>query len=143
MSDGEQGRIMSDGERGESPISILDNVQNDDYRTSFEKISDFVNTVDDALDNMIKKHFIKIICHCVACVYKSQNTLMSVTQCMDIIIKDLNKAVPETKLYHFIDIMAFVVLIKSLKTHNNNGGSINIDKINTKLDEAIVKFKSC
>ena len=134
---------MSDGERGESPISILDNVQNDDYRTSFEKISDFVETVDDALDNMIKKHFIKIICHCVACVYKSQNTLMSVTQCMDIIIKDLNKAVPETKLYHFIDIMAFVVLIKSLKTHNNNGGSINIDKINTKLDEAIVKFKSC
>ena len=143
MSNGEQGRIMSDGERGKSPISILDNVQNDDYRTSFEKISDFVNTVDGALDNMIKKHFIKIICHCVACVYKSQNTSMSATQCMDINIKDLHKAVPETKLYHFIDIMAFVVLIKSLKTHNNNGGSINIDKINTKLDEAIVKFKSC
>ena len=39
------------------------------------------------------QHFIKIICHCVACAYKSQNTSMSATQCMNIIISR-KKALP-------------------------------------------------
>ena len=133
---------MSDRARGESPISILDNVHNDDYRTSFEKISSFVNTIEDILDNFKKEDFIKIICHCVACVYKSQNTSMSIKHCIDIIIKDLNKTISETKLYYFIEIMVFVVLIKSLETRDN-GVSIDINELNTKLDEAIRKFKSC
>ena len=38
--------------------------------------------------------------------------------------------------------MVFVVLIKSLETRDN-GVSIDINELNTKLDEAIGKFKSC
>jgi len=127
--------------RSDSPTSIFENINRDD--STFNKIKNFVETVEDSLDGVSNESLVEFLKTCTYHIYKFQDQCPkpSLAICMETIIADQNKAETDTKLYYFIESMLFVMLIRSLGCVDASQN--HIDGIKPKLDLCLEKFKNC
>lgn len=127
--------------RSDSPTSIFENINRDD--STFNKIKNFVETVEDSLDGVSNESLVEFLKTCTYHIYKfqDQRPKPSLAICMETIIADQNKAETDTKLYYFIESMLFVMLICSLGCVDASQN--HIDGIKPKLDLCLEKFKNC
>ena len=127
--------------RSDSPTSILKDINHND--STFNKIKNFVETIEDSLDEVSNESLIKFLKVCIYHIYKFQDQVPrpSWRGCMETIIADQNKAETDTKLYYYIESMIFVMLIRSLDCIE--ASQKHIEDIKPKLNICLEKFKNC
>lgn len=127
--------------RSDSPTSVLENINHND--STFNKIKNFLETIEDSLDEVSNESLIKFLKVCIYHIYKFQDQRPnpSLAICMETIIADQNKAETDTKLYYYIESMIFVMLIRSLGCIDASQN--HIEDIKPKLNICLGKFKNC
>ena len=126
-------------QRSKSPTSILENIDQTG-NSSFNKIKNFVETIDDSLDQMPHEGCVKILKTCIYHVYQ-KNQHHTLATCLNAIITDQNKSEQGTKLYNYFESMVFVMLIDSLRQVDAEPN--HIQQIKPKLNASIENFKNC
>ena len=124
-------------QRSKSPTSILENIHQTSH-SSFNKIKNFVETIDDSLDQIPHDGCVKILKTCIYHVYQ-KNQHHTLATCLNAIITDQNKSEQGTKLYNYFESMTFVMLIDSLRQVDAEPN--HIQQIEPKLNASIENFK--